>query len=169
VYNILAMRLQTLQATATSGEYHVLLSGGQAFSERLTPAPAPAPRANPTPGTVLITGGTKGLGLEFAKDRLRRGARAAVLLSRNAALPKEVLVELAGAGQAVFTVSCDTCDLTALEGVIGWAREWLPPVQVSNSLNLWRCHLSFSTVILTAFAISLCDFCAVSVPLGFRV
>jgi len=131
----LAISLQTLQATAASGEYHVLLSGGRALSERLTPAPATTPRATPTWGTALVTGGTKGLGLEFAKDRLRRGAKAAVLLSRNAALPKEVLVELAGAGQAVFTVSCDTCDTAALEGVIGWAREWLLPVQVSTQLN----------------------------------
>ena len=55
--------------------------------------------------------------------------QAAVLLSRNAALPKEALIDLAKRGQAVFTVTCDTCDPRALGDVVGWAREWLPPIQ----------------------------------------
>ena len=61
--------------------------------------------------------------------------QAAVLLSRNATLPKETLVNLAGSGQAVFTVTCDTCNQRALGEVVGWAREWLPPVQASLNID----------------------------------
>ena len=124
--------LQAVQAAAQSGEYQVRLVGRRAFAERVLPAPQPVARPlNVAASTAIVSGGTKNLGLVFAGDLLRRGpTKAMVLLSRDAALSKAKLAELAGSGAAVFTVTCDAGDADAMRDVLAWAREWLPPVQV---------------------------------------
>ena len=139
--------MQNLAAAAASGEYHLLLHGQHAYREQLVPAPRP--RARPKQAvsqTVIVTGGTKGLGLEFAKHQLDKGASAAVLLSRDAAIATEQLADLASGGKAVFTLSCNAGDCKALKTVLMWAREWLPPVQASFQENflLIFCKGSFS-------------------------
>ena len=108
------------------------LVGQHAFTERLLPAPQPVARPlELATSTAIVSGGTKNLGLVFAGDLLRRGPpKAMVLLSRDAALSKAKLAELAGSGAAVFTVTCDAGDARAMREVLAWAREWLPPVQV---------------------------------------
>lgn len=134
--------LQRLVQAAASGEYHIRLSGNHAFSEQLLAAPKarrPSPHG-PAPYTLLVTGGTKGLGLEFAKQKLREGAQNAVLLSRDPALAKEDLVRLAEGGKAVFTVSCNASSSQAIAEVAAWAREWLPCVQASFKSTVYRCY-----------------------------
>lgn len=124
--------MQNLAAAAGSGEYHLLLHGQHAYREQLVPAPRPRSRPKQAVSqTVIVTGGTKGLGLEYAKHQLNKGASAAVLLSRDAAVATEQLADLASGGKAVFTVSCDAGSCQALETVLTWAREWLPPVEAS--------------------------------------
>ncbi len=124
--------MQDVVAAAASGEYHVLLCGQHAFREQLLPAPRPRPRLKQAiDQTVVVSGGTKGLGLQFARHHLQNGAKAAVLLSRDAALTQEQLEQLTRGGKAVFTISCDAGEVEALKAVLTWAREWLPPVQAS--------------------------------------
>lgn len=120
-----------MEKAAASGKYHIVLSGQQAFCERLILAAKPRHQPQRCPEqSVLVTGGTRGLGLEFAKEKLQRGAKVAVLLSRHALLTKDQLMELAGGNKAVFTMSCDSSCVAALTEVVAWARQWLPPIQV---------------------------------------
>lgn len=102
------------------------------LSERLVPCPGPVQRhLPPLSGTAIVTGGTKGLGFEFSKGVVESGTSAAVLMARSGAVALEKLTEMAGDGGAIFVVSCDTSKREAVEAVLEWAREWLPPVQVS--------------------------------------
>lgn len=121
----------------------MLLWGKQAFSEQLVAAPTPRSRSTSTPSrSILVTGGTKGLGLELAREYLQRGAQAAVLLSRDPVLTKEQLAELSTGSKAVFTISCDASCETSLTNVMAWAREWLPAVQAClYTLDSRKVHL----------------------------
>lgn len=124
-------RSQEVIAAAQSGEYNLRLGHGRAFSERLLPCPEPVPRpARSTGQTVLVTGGTQGLGLETAKRLLQRGVTAAVLLSRKGKLDRETLEELAQRDQAVFVAACDVTAAETVGAVMEWTREQLPPLQV---------------------------------------
>lgn len=116
---------------ALSGQYALVLSGKQTLSERLLPAPRARQRhIDPSQG-VLITGGTKGLGLEYARSAVRKGAKIALLLSRNALMGQEDLESLSETDTAVFTISCDASDCKGLGNITGWARSCLPPIQVN--------------------------------------
>ena len=123
--------MQRLAAAAASREYHILLCGQQAYSEQLVPAPRPRCRPAHCRDTVIVTGGSRGLGLQYARHQLERGAKTAVLVSRDAILPKEQLAGLAKGGKTVFSISCDAGNAGSIETVLSWAREWLPPVQAS--------------------------------------
>ena len=134
--------MQRLGQAIASGEYHIALCGQQAFCERLLTAPIPRSRAVCNKKlSVIVTGGTKGLGLEFAKNRLQSGAQVAVLASRDAVLVKEQLAKLAEGGKAVFCVSCDASQVKALTEVVVWARQWLPAVQVLFCYPYVKCCL----------------------------
>ncbi|WP_406238390.1 type I polyketide synthase [Nocardia sp. NBC_01009] len=72
-------------------------------------------------GTVLVTGGTGGLGREVAKWLAGEGADNLVLISRRGrdAADCDVLErELASLGAAVTIVACDVADKTALSRVL---------------------------------------------------
>ncbi|MFD7639740.1 type I polyketide synthase [Kitasatospora sp. NPDC059795] len=77
-----------------------------------------APRRSWRPGgTVLITGGTGGIGAQIARWLARRGAGHLVLVSRHGAdAPgaSELSEELAALGARVTLASCDVADLEAL-------------------------------------------------------
>ncbi|WP_425385474.1 SDR family NAD(P)-dependent oxidoreductase, partial [Streptomyces himastatinicus] len=69
-------------------------------------------------GTVLITGGTSGLGAQVARHAARHGARHLLLLSRrgSAAEGAEALRdELAASGARVTVRACDVADRDQLE------------------------------------------------------
>jgi NAD(P)-dependent dehydrogenase (short-subunit alcohol dehydrogenase family) len=99
---------------------------------RLAPLPLPAPRLRPAVDprrTAVISGGTRGLGLEMARNAAAGGQKALVLMSRTPAMRPAQLAELAQRGTAVFVASCDAGDVAAAAAVRQWVRERLPAVQ----------------------------------------
>ena len=92
----------------------------------------PAPRLRPAVDsrrTAVISGGTRGLGLELAKHAAAAGQKALVLMSRTPAMTPAQLAELAQRDTAVFVVACDAGDVSAAAAVRRWVRERLPAVQ----------------------------------------
>jgi KR domain len=99
---------------------------------RLAPAPQPVLRPYPaidSRRTALISGGTKGLGLEMAKNAAAGGQKTLVLMSRKPAMSQAQLAELVQQGTAVFVVKCDAGISTAMAEVQRWVGERLPAVQ----------------------------------------
>lgn len=92
------------------------------------PASRPRPAVDPRRAAV-ISGGTRGLGLEMARSAAAAGQQALVLMSRTPAMRPAQLAELAQRGTAVFVVSCDAGDAAAAAAVRQWASERLPAVQ----------------------------------------
>ena len=66
---------------------------------------------------VLITGGSRGLGLVLARRVCAEGGRV-VLLARDKGELQRAHDELAGAGGDVFIVSCDLLDRAQIEGAV---------------------------------------------------
>ena len=113
-------------------EYALALHHGLMFAQRLMTAPEPAARAATTPRpdmTTVVTGGTKGLGLEYARTAAARGAGCLVLASRNPHLSRQDLERLARTGAVCFVVRSDAADPVATAELAQWAHERLPAVQ----------------------------------------
>ncbi|HWH94448.1 MAG TPA: SDR family NAD(P)-dependent oxidoreductase [Baekduia sp.] len=114
-----------LPAALSSGEPELALRQGTLLAPRVRrfhpDAPTPADPAS-APGTVLITGGTTGLGATFARRLAERhGVRHLLLVSRRgAAAPgvDQLVAELHDAGCAVEVAACDVTDRAALERLI---------------------------------------------------
>jgi len=66
---------------------------------------------------VIITGGSRGLGLVMARQLAREGARLA-LLARDEASLQRAKEELESAGAEVITVACDVTHKTAVEAAV---------------------------------------------------
>ncbi|GAA3548250.1 hypothetical protein GCM10022222_34810 [Amycolatopsis ultiminotia] len=102
----------TLATALGSGEPELRIEGDAVLAGRLVRLAAePAEPAWPTEGTVLITGGTGGLGAQVARHLVaRHGVRSLLLLSRRGeAAPGagELVEELAGLGASVRVVAGD--------------------------------------------------------------
>ena len=113
-------------------EYALAFHHGLTYAQRLVTAPEPAARAGTAPHpdmTTVITGGTKGLGLEYAREAATRGAGCLVLASRNPRLPREELEHLACCGTACFVVERNAADPAASAELAEWAYNRLPAVQ----------------------------------------
>ncbi|WP_447007722.1 SDR family NAD(P)-dependent oxidoreductase [Saccharothrix isguenensis] len=111
-------------ALAGLDEPQVAVRGGRLLAPRLARAAATSaevPALDPD-GSVLITGGTGGLGAVFAKHFAERGARHLVLVSRRGAAASgvaELVAELEAFGARPRVVACDVSDRVQLAELIG--------------------------------------------------
>lgn len=93
--------------------------------------------------TVLISGGTSGLGLGMAEWFLRQGIRHLVLVSRSGRTPdnvglEEFLVTAGGAGAQVLVRALDITDESGVFALMEEVRSTMPPLTavVHSAFNL---------------------------------
>ncbi|WP_244888236.1 type I polyketide synthase [Streptomyces scopuliridis] len=115
-----------LLAALSTGEPQLALREGRMAAPRLVRAARTAtdtPPALDPAGTVLITGGTGGLGALFARHLVvTHGIRRLSLVSRRGAdAPgaRELVAELAGLGAEATVTACDVTDRAALAELVG--------------------------------------------------
>ncbi|WP_330239527.1 SDR family NAD(P)-dependent oxidoreductase [Streptomyces sp. NBC_00525] len=108
------------------GEPELLVRDGEVRVPRLVPAAVPADET-PAPvwnadGTVLVTGGTGGLGARVARHLVAaHGVRHLLLVGRRGADAPgaaELVAELTGLGASVSVAACDVADREVLAEVI---------------------------------------------------
>ncbi|WP_182885311.1 type I polyketide synthase [Microbispora sp. H10885] len=122
---------RVIAAAAASGEPEVAVRGGEVLVPRLARVPAPvtadalaAEDRTPWPatGTVLITGGTGGLGAVIARHLVaEHGVRSLLLAGRRGpAAPgaAELAEELRGLGAEVSVAACDVSDRDAVAALL---------------------------------------------------
>jgi acyl transferase domain-containing protein len=133
-----------IDALAAGGEEDQLaVRGGGVLARRLVRArggsEASAGRWAPPRGTVLITGGTGGLGPHVARWLAREGAEHLLLVSRRgieAPGARELQEELGGVGARVTIAACDACDRDALSSTIESATEGCPLSMVVHAAGV---------------------------------
>ncbi|MFH9109628.1 SDR family NAD(P)-dependent oxidoreductase [Streptomyces albus] len=116
--------------SGTTGEHEVAVRAGTSLARRLVPAPAPEAEPWRPRGTVLITGGTGGLGSHVARWAARNGAAHLILTSRrgpDAPGADELRTELTALGAARVTVAaCDVADRDQLAALLATADDTAP-------------------------------------------
>jgi acyl transferase domain-containing protein/NAD(P)-dependent dehydrogenase (short-subunit alcohol dehydrogenase family) len=129
--------LRALPAALSSGETQMALRGGVASAPRLAPLARAGSRRDSyvgvgdsgvgavvfdTDGTVLITGGTGGLGRLVARHLvLRHGVRHLLLVSRSGSRSQgasELAAELSELGAEVRLAGCDVADRAQLQDLL---------------------------------------------------
>ncbi|BBB01306.1 polyketide synthase [Actinacidiphila reveromycinica] len=120
--------VRRLALALRGGEPQLALRGEEIRAARLVRVTAQdAPEARPEPeGTVLVTGGTGGLGREVARHLVAvHGVRSLLLLSRRglaAEGARELVEELGALGAEVVVGACDVADRAALAEVLAGVR-----------------------------------------------
>ncbi|MBP5910514.1 SDR family NAD(P)-dependent oxidoreductase [Streptomyces sp. LBUM 1478] len=119
--------------------------GRRALLRRVRPPPAPgrsrpAGRGPPQPsGTVLITGGTGGIGAQVARELAERGAVHLLLLSRrgpDAPGVDALRAELTALGARVTVAACDVADRAQLTAVVAAIPEEEPLTTVVHAAGV---------------------------------
>ncbi|HKA61790.1 MAG TPA: SDR family NAD(P)-dependent oxidoreductase, partial [Methylomirabilota bacterium] len=77
--------------------------------------------------TVLITGGSRGLGLLVARELTREGARVAIT-ARDTGTLTRAREDLAGQGTTVLALPCDVTDREAVERLVREITQRLGPI-----------------------------------------
>jgi acyl transferase domain-containing protein/acyl carrier protein len=117
---------RALASALAIDEPQLALRGGTLHAPRLARLPArpavPLPRPLDPDGTVLITGGTGGLGVLVARHLASaHGVRHLLLASRSgprAAGAQELVAELAALGAEATVAACDACERDQLAALI---------------------------------------------------
>jgi short-subunit dehydrogenase len=78
---------------------------------------------------LLVTGGSRGLGLEIAREAARRGARVAIC-ARDAAELEGARAELASGDAEVVAIPCDVGDAAAVQAMMTEVERRLAAVDV---------------------------------------
>ncbi|MFI2508886.1 SDR family NAD(P)-dependent oxidoreductase [Streptomyces sp. NPDC018972] len=109
----------------TSDEPQLAVREGRVLVPRLVRVPAPEPRGTDdrdTDGTVLVTGGTGGLGAAVARHLVaEHGARSLLLVSRRGPAADgagELAADLEASGARVTVAACDVTDRAALDRLL---------------------------------------------------
>ncbi len=76
--------------------------------------------------TVLLTGGSRGLGLVMARQLVQQGARLAICAHDEAELER-ARNELEQQGGQVLALPCDVTDRSQVEQMVGQVRDWAKP------------------------------------------
>jgi NAD(P)-dependent dehydrogenase (short-subunit alcohol dehydrogenase family) len=76
--------------------------------------------------TVLITGGSRGLGLVMARQLIQAGARLAIC-ARDTSELERARTELEQGGGEVLAIPCDVTDQTQVEQMVQQVRDWASP------------------------------------------
>ncbi|SDI33657.1 Acyl transferase domain-containing protein [Actinokineospora alba] len=112
---------ESLAAAVSAGESQVLVRDGAVTAPRVERVAIELSYVDQS-GTVLVTGGTGGLGALIARRLVENhDARNLLLLSRrgiDAPGAAELVSELEGLGASVTVTSCDVSDRDALAGVL---------------------------------------------------
>ncbi|WP_460700705.1 SDR family NAD(P)-dependent oxidoreductase, partial [Nocardia thraciensis] len=128
-------------AVTGAREPQVAVRGGAGYVPRLVGAgSAGAPAPDLTAGTVLITGGTGGLGAVLARHLVRQyGVRHLLLTSRRGpAAPgsEELRAELSELGASVSIAACDVSDRAAVADLIAAVPGGAPLVGVVHAAGV---------------------------------
>ncbi|GAB0102587.1 hypothetical protein JMUB6875_15550 [Nocardia sp. JMUB6875] len=136
-----AVSADTLAAIA--GEPEAALRGSTVLVPRLTrrtPGTSPGPIESIEPGTVLVTGGTGGLGAVIARHLVtEHGVRHLLLTSRrgpHAPGAATLLDELTELGAEVTVAACDVSDRSALTALLAGISDEHPLVGVVHAAGI---------------------------------
>ncbi|MEV0810628.1 type I polyketide synthase [Micromonospora sp. NPDC050200] len=117
-----ALRRMRAIVTTTGGEDHVAVRDGGVHARRMVRADRPvAPQPWRPCGSVLVTGGTGGLGAHVARALARAGAEHLVLVGRRGADTPgadALTAELTGLGAEVTVAACDVADRDQLRELL---------------------------------------------------
>ncbi|MET8572530.1 type I polyketide synthase [Streptomyces sp. NPDC004783] len=104
--------------TGDTGEDQVAIRPAGVLGRRLTRAAASTTGGWQPRGTVLITGGTGGIGAHVARRLARNGADHLVLVSRSGAGSPEAASLVAELGSKVTIAACDVTDRRAVTDLV---------------------------------------------------
>ncbi|MFC4565650.1 SDR family NAD(P)-dependent oxidoreductase, partial [Nocardiopsis mangrovi] len=131
--------------TDGGGEDQVAIRSGGLFARRLVHAAVGAApgtgrqRAWTPHGTVLVTGGTSGVGANVARWLSREGAERLVLVSRRGDRAEgvtELTAELEDQGAEVVVAACDVTDREALRALLGSLSDGPPLTAVMHAAGV---------------------------------
>jgi len=131
----------TLAAAVTAGESQFLIRGDRLLVPRIVRrAPASDPGLDLSAGTVLVTGGTGGLGALVAARLVERfGVRDLLLASRQglaAAGAPELVTHLTALGASVQITACDVADRLSLTELLASVPADRPLVGVVHAAGV---------------------------------
>ncbi|MFD0413493.1 type I polyketide synthase [Streptomyces sp. NPDC127108] len=125
--------------SGTRDEDQVALRAGGVFARRLVQAPVGHLGDWDPTGTVLVTGGTGGIGAHVARWLVAKGAEHLLLTSRRgmeADGAEELRAELTALGARVTIAACDVADRDALAQLLASVPEEFPLTAVMHTAGV---------------------------------